>query len=249
MKTAMAYARPSSSETDDHGRAWQTGVLRRMPWMGLSCVLGALLGVVASILILAVSNDAPITDWRFPPTVYLSISYTVTNILIVGAFSEGVTVSWWRKAMGEKTDLGDLHRYWAFGTSPVAAAGAGRKFNYMAFASLLVALTPINGPLLQRSSSVVVRGTSTPATLKVNAISALREATSFLAGSYTTLPVLINDRYKPIVQVRLNMASCLPSVVLTLRRPFTMALTSIFRIQDVKGMRPVGGDSKQLASP
>lgn len=200
----MVYTRTQSSDAENYHRSWQTGVWCRMPWMGLTCILGALLGVIASIAILVVSNDVPIMEWRFPPTVYLSISYTVTNVLIVGAFSEGVTVNWWRKAMGPRTELGDLHRYWSYGTSPVAAFLAGKKFNYIAFAALLVAVTPINGPLLQRSSSLGVRGISTPAELQVKAVSTLHESTSILAGDgYILSPTLINDRYKPIVQVRL----------------------------------------------
>jgi hypothetical protein len=92
----------------DGTRQWQPGVFRHLPWSALGCIVGALLGIVASIAILRASDGVPITSWRYAPTVYLSITYTITNILLGVALGNGVTISWWRKALGEKTELGDL---------------------------------------------------------------------------------------------------------------------------------------------
>ena len=196
----MDYTAVTSQNPTVSGRPWQPGVLRRLPWTGLACIFGAILGIIASIAILKISDGVPITSWRYAPTVYLSISYTCTNILLGVALSHGVTISWWRKALGLKTELADLHRYWDFGTSPVAAAKGGRKFNFIAFACLLVAVTPANGPLLQRSSSVAVQSASSPVTLSIEAARTIQSPTGYLSGRGLAVS-LISTKFAPAVQV------------------------------------------------
>lgn len=72
--------------------AWQPGFLRRIPWGGISCLFGVLCCIVVNIAILATSNGAPITSWKYPPSLYLSVAYTLGNILLSAAFSQGLTV-------------------------------------------------------------------------------------------------------------------------------------------------------------
>ncbi|KAK5677388.1 hypothetical protein LTS10_009958 [Elasticomyces elasticus] len=126
----------------------------------------------------------------------------MTNILIATGFAQGVSISWWRKAMGPETKLGDLHRHWQFGTSAIAAAISGKRFNFIAFASILVAITPANGPLLQRSSSVVLKQISAPITLHVNAIPSIDandHPTGVASGRGKGISLMI-DAFSPIVQ-------------------------------------------------
>ncbi|KAK0854832.1 hypothetical protein LTS02_011346 [Friedmanniomyces endolithicus] len=195
----MDYASVNTQQAHGGGRPWRPGFFRRISWAGLLCLFGALLGVVASIAILRASDGTPISDWRYSPTVYLSISYTITNILLAVALGHGVTISWWRKALGADTELGDLHRYWNFGTSPAAALLSGRKFNFIALACLLVAITPANGPLLQRSSSVAVQVTSEPVTMQIAAAPVIQSPTGYLSGRSLAVS-LISTQYAPVVQ-------------------------------------------------
>ncbi len=53
------------------------------------------------------------------------------------AASEGVTVAWWVKAIQPGTRVSDLHNVWAFGTSFMSAALAGKSFNLVAVAGIL----------------------------------------------------------------------------------------------------------------
>lgn len=76
----------------DGRHTWQPGKLRRFPWPGVLAIIGAFLGIVASIAIVVSSDGALISDWKFAPTVYLSIAYTISNLLLSAAFSQGVTV-------------------------------------------------------------------------------------------------------------------------------------------------------------
>ena len=132
---------------------WQPG-FQHLPWKGLGALCIALAGVVVSVAILLASNGDDVSRWRFQPTVYLSIASTITNIMNTYALFEGLTVAWWHKALKDGTSLGDLHRVWAFGNSFLSAVWAGRHFNLIALACILVAIAPINGPLLQRASTI-----------------------------------------------------------------------------------------------
>jgi hypothetical protein len=62
--------------------------------------------------------------------------------------------TWWRKALHGGT-LNDLNHYWEFGDSILAAGTSGRKFNFVAFATLAASTIVVDGPLLQKASSIV----------------------------------------------------------------------------------------------
>ena len=69
--------------------------------------------------------------------------------------------------MKDNTKIADLHRYWSFGHSFWAALTAGKKFNLVALASVLVAVAPVNGPLLQQASYVHTRDVSQLSNIEV----------------------------------------------------------------------------------
>lgn len=139
---------------DKKGNSWQPSFFRRAPWLGVIAMLGALIGVLAAIIVLYASNNKSIDDWTVQPTVYLAISSAATNIFLHFAFTEAVTVAWWRRALQRDTTIADLHRSWEYGQSLWAALTSGRHFNALALACILVAIVPINGPLLQRASRI-----------------------------------------------------------------------------------------------
>lgn len=181
--------------------SWRPGALRRIPWIGLAAVVGAIIGIAAAVAILVASNGALISDWTYPPTVYLSITYTISNILLNIGLSKGVTINWWRKALMDGTQLGDLHRYWDFGNSVLAAAMAGRRFNFIALACIFVALTPINGPLLQRASSVGIETVYSAVDLEMAATKKIDFFTGYISGRGHNVS-LTSEKFNPVVQVR-----------------------------------------------
>ena len=140
-----------------NGRQWRAGVLRRAPKAGLGALLGAFLSILAAGLVLRYSDDHLIAEWKIQPTVYLAITSAAFNIFLHFALSEAVRISWWFQAMQPRATLGSLHRNWAFNDSLWAAVTSGKHFNVIALSSILVALVPINGPLLQRASQVTQR--------------------------------------------------------------------------------------------
>ena len=132
---------------------WRAG-LTQLPLQAFGALLISVAGIATSIAILIASDGVDVRHWRFQPTVYIAIASTITNISLAFALSQGICISWWSKATKTGTRIRDLHHIWDFGNNFWAAIFSGRHVNAVAVASILVALSPINGPLLQRASTI-----------------------------------------------------------------------------------------------
>lgn len=119
------------------------------------------------IAILLFSDDKR-ADWKVQPAVLLAITVAATNVLIPYALSEGVAVTWWVRSMNKTTQVSDLHNIWYFGSSLRGCLLSGRSFSFIALTGILVALTPINAPLLQRASSVTSAVSQTNVSLHIS---------------------------------------------------------------------------------
>lgn len=145
---------------------WTPGSWQRLPIIALFSLFFALAAAVVMVVVVTRSHGQ-IANWRVSPAVLLAISAAIANLLMRYALSEGVTLSWWTKALEPGTKLEDLHNIWASGSSFLLALSSGRAFNLAALACIAVSLTPINGPLLQRASSVVSATNSLPIDLRI----------------------------------------------------------------------------------
>jgi len=141
--------------------------MRRFPWKGFLALLFTVISAASMVAVLVISNNKPVVDWTVSPAVYLAIISTIANILLNYALSEGVQVAWWVKSMKQGSNISDLHNVWAHGTSLKRALLSGRSFSPIALACMTVALAPINGPLLQRASTVAVMSHKTMKNLTV----------------------------------------------------------------------------------
>ena len=150
--------------------------------------------------ILILSNGQPIAKWSIQPTVYLAIASAVTNILIHFALAEGVSIAWWKRSMKDGTTVNDLHRYWNHGNSLWAASTSGRHLNLVALATIFVAFTPINGPLLQRASAVVFRSISEHVTLSFSISKELPNGYTGMISGRQQQPSLLMLNFTPTVQ-------------------------------------------------
>lgn len=146
----------------------------RVPVRGAGALLISIIGIIFSAIVLSVSDGQTLENWSnhwtFSPTVYLSIASTITNITLHYALRDGMDVSWWKKSMASNTTIGDLHRTWYYGDSFFGALLSYRHFNLVAIASILVTITPINGPLLQRASRVDSRDASVTRNVGVSSV-------------------------------------------------------------------------------
>jgi hypothetical protein len=79
----------------------------------------------------------------------------VNSVCLHIALTEGHNIAWWFRATRTDATIQDLHEIWAYGTSTVSALSSGRKFNYIALATLFVATIPLNGLILQNSIAIV----------------------------------------------------------------------------------------------
>ena len=66
---------------------------------------------------------------------------------------QGTVVTFWLRAL-RGTTLGQLHRDWGYGVFLYKAVFSGRNFNLLALACICATLVAVDGPLLQRSSTV-----------------------------------------------------------------------------------------------
>jgi hypothetical protein len=155
---------------------WLTG-LRRTPIWGTLALLVSIIGILFSAIVLAVSDGKTLQawedGWRFSPTVYLSIASTVVNICLEYAFLIGLDIAWWRTALASDTTVGTLHNVWRHGHSFFGALTAYKRPNLIAIACILVSITPLNGPLLQRASQVRTRDTPLTRNLELSVASQL----------------------------------------------------------------------------
>ncbi|KAF2143181.1 uncharacterized protein K452DRAFT_215651, partial [Aplosporella prunicola CBS 121167] len=143
-------------------KPWLTGILKRIPYLGLLSLLTATLCAVATLAILVSSNSKDIKAWPskahpLQPTVIVAILSAVANSTLRYALAESLTLFWWNKALSGDSSLKDLHLSWAYASSFQRSLFSGRRFNTIALACIITTLVTFDGPLLQRSSSVATR--------------------------------------------------------------------------------------------
>ena len=188
----------SDYHTVSQRRAWSPG-LQRSPWMALLAIFITVAAIATCIGILVGSDGKPVNRWTFQPTVYLAIATTVANICLHFAFAEGVTIVWWRKALGATT-VGELHRAYDHGRNFWAALFAYRYVNFVAIACLMVTISPINGPLMQRASQITTdRSSSVPVSLEVPTAAEIPAGfTAYTSGRTQSVSFLQRD-FIPVV--------------------------------------------------
>lgn len=77
----------------------------------------------------------------------------VSNKALGFAVVQGAVTTWWIKAL-DGTTLQQMHRDWGYGLFVYRALGSGRHFNLLALACICGTFVAMDGPLLQRASSV-----------------------------------------------------------------------------------------------
>ena len=208
----MAIEEPSPSPATSHkpeanhsaknqDNVWVPGKIRRLPWLGLGALSGVVIAIFAALGVLVASNGQPVDSWSVQPTVFLALASAASNILLHFAFLKGVTIAWWGQASKSDNKVGDLHRTWDHGNNLWGAVTAGRRFNVVALACILVAVTPINNVLLQRAARSVGEDFSTTKTdLRVPVARRLPQGYSASTGQKTDEPSLFTGDFSEVIQ-------------------------------------------------
>jgi Protein of unknown function (DUF3176) len=104
-----------SSEAEDEPMPpnWKPGYFRRFPILGALCLLSVVLCACGSVGVLVGSNHKSSTKWTpwLAPNVCIQGLNAISNILLAVAITEGIAISWWRKAM-RGASVAELHRSW-----------------------------------------------------------------------------------------------------------------------------------------
>lgn len=149
---------------------WRTTWIRYGPLWGIFCLLLAILSILAAGVVLVVSNNAPTAGWRFQPSTYLAAFTAIANQGMQHACLQGVAIAWWTAAI-QGTTLAELHQRWEQGVSLRAAVMSGRRIGIAGLACILCSLVVIDGPLLQKASTVkAVPRFDSPLTLNVSMV-------------------------------------------------------------------------------
>ena len=167
----------SSNNSEQHPGArttrntWRPSFYKTRPLIGLAALGLSVFCLVASLAILIGSNGEPTASWHFQPTVYLAIATAVSNKALYGALAQAAPIAWWNKAV-EGSTIRDLELEWEAGQSlpraVIKCLRAGRFVGLLNIASLATALVLIDGPLLQRASTVRLTTLSTNTHLNIS---------------------------------------------------------------------------------
>lgn len=161
--------RATHPQHDVFDEAWTPG--KNIPWIAIAEIAIAILCTIAAILVVTLSDGKLQGSWNIRPSVtvgatkytkqysiepklLLSILSSVLSLMLGLAFKEGLTVSWWRRAL-VGGNIRDLERHWSTGSSVLRAALAGRRVTHAALALLLITATGIlESTLMQRSTNI-----------------------------------------------------------------------------------------------
>lgn len=129
---------------------------RNFPTWGALALAGSALTVAISLSILLAINGKPIWPSNgifniLQPASLLSAHMSLNAIFIEIAFQEGLNIAWWHEATKLSTTVQKLHEIWAVGHSSRAAFRLWRSAPWVSLAAVLVAVSPINGVILQAS--------------------------------------------------------------------------------------------------
>lgn len=155
VSTALDGNEPSKSGW------WKRSFLRLGPLAGISCIILAAGSIIAALGILIGSRDMATTSWSVPPSTYLAICTAIANQALRFAAFQGLAVAWWLRAM-RGSSLTQLHRNWRAGITMGGAITSGRHMGLIGVACLASTFVSIDGPLLQKGSTIGLSQISAP---------------------------------------------------------------------------------------
>ncbi|KAF2793182.1 hypothetical protein K505DRAFT_306284 [Melanomma pulvis-pyrius CBS 109.77] len=138
---------------------WKPGFWIRFPWWGFGALFTVVLLTGVSAGILLASDGSTIDSWTVGDDnaqlqVYISVIEMIMNFLILFALAEGMVIRFWRKMLHGTTLSSMNDVYESSFLWPAFKRIIRLRFNVVAVACLLTAVTFIRGPLFQRASTI-----------------------------------------------------------------------------------------------
>lgn len=136
---------------------WRPTFWRARPLLGVLFLLITICCLIASLVILNISDGDNADKWTFQPAVYLAIATAMSNTALQCALSQAAPISWWYKALRGSL-VKDLELDWeagqGFPRAFIKSFRYRRMVSLFSIASFATAFVLIDGPILQKSSSV-----------------------------------------------------------------------------------------------
>lgn len=165
-KGLISQIRSLSMQQNEEQPAWIPTWMRILPLIGIGSLLVATSCVVASMALLVGSDGQSTETWPWSPSVFLAMFAAVCNTTVQFALAQAAPLAWWYYASRGNT-LQQLHTHWEASQGFFRAVMNARHAKLVALATILSALLVIDGPLLQKASSVVSKTQTKPATLQI----------------------------------------------------------------------------------
>ncbi|KAI9857281.1 MAG: hypothetical protein M1813_008319 [Trichoglossum hirsutum] len=135
---------------------WRPG-LQNTPWLAVAMILIAVACLIASTIIIVVSDNQPVPSWRVQPAVLLAIISSISHLALGFAISDARTIIWWRNAL-RRTTIGQLYYLW----NPIehwrnltSAISSGIDYKKIFITTIIVSIANLaTAPLFQRATYV-----------------------------------------------------------------------------------------------
>lgn len=190
---------------------WQPTWLRPLPLAGLGALLISICCLFAALGILVGSHGQPSENWPWPPSVFLAIFSAIMDRTTEFALVSAIPIAWWCKAHQGAT-ISQLQRRWEAGEGVFRALRNVRHEPILAIATLAAALVVIEGPFLQKASSIVSQTQVKPTTLSFPITTELPRGFS---GQFGSGGVATSDAITPVLDgftqnntIRANVTGC-----------------------------------------
>jgi hypothetical protein len=168
-RTVTSFVHP---EEPDEVKTWEPTPFHIRPLSGIVALTVAIMCIFGSLTILIVSNGQPVTNWPVSPTVYLAIVTAVANSCFALALAQARPVSWWYRA-SRGASIKALEGHWHT-INTVGGAFFYGKISILTAACIVTAFAIVDGPLLQKASSVRLTTTTNNITLNLQVLPELQ---------------------------------------------------------------------------
>jgi hypothetical protein len=141
-----------SSPIISPSQLWRPG-LQNTPWLAIAAILIAVACLIASTIIIVVSDNQPVSSWSIRLAVLLAIISSISHLALGFAISNARTIIWWRNAL-HRTTIGQLYYLWnpTRHWRSLESAIPGIDYKKIFFTTIIVSIANLaTAPLLQRA--------------------------------------------------------------------------------------------------
>ncbi|RSL58829.1 hypothetical protein CEP54_007535 [Fusarium duplospermum] len=251
------------SHAKSTGIAWKPS-WKHAPWLAFASILGFVVCCVGLAAILFTSDGENIAAWPSPSrsisvSVLLSLAVSLANLCLAVALHTAYEISWWTQALNG-AELRKLQFDLDVQRRISAIFGQNVSFDKFAIAAVVsLAVSILDGPLIQRASSVTIKEFG-PSSISANVdVSNAPLPSNFstisngFPSSYVVTPLFsnISRAYANRDDIVLHIEACTTNTTcdLTLPAPgFDVSCTEKLLPYDIKNLASAG-TGNQIASP